>query len=153
MARMVYIVQQINWNYNDEFNYPEYGTPLKAFLHRTSAEAYRKQLEYEAHRELEAISPEEENWCGNLAMSFGWDEIRSGRSEAEVCDQLATLGLPAFPLGRDYQNAPYTDYWSDDWWENAWKRLGDERAEALWHLFDTLHFFEVVEAEIEEEYA
>jgi hypothetical protein len=44
----VYIVQRLHWEYDDVFFILESEQPVKAFVKRESAEAYRKALEDKA---------------------------------------------------------------------------------------------------------
>jgi hypothetical protein len=48
MSMTVYIVQRLHWEYDDVFFILEAEQPVKAFVKRESAEAYRKELEDKA---------------------------------------------------------------------------------------------------------
>lgn len=103
---------------------------------------------------MESISTSEHrSWANNLGYTFGELDNITSMSEDELRDSLNILGLLFFPDGKDWQGQTCIEYWNDSWWENAWKQLGAERADLLWNLFDKVRFYEVVEAQIEDEVA
>jgi hypothetical protein len=50
MRMTVYIVQKLHWEYDDVFYILEGEHPVKAFVKKESAEAYRAKLEAEAKK-------------------------------------------------------------------------------------------------------
>jgi hypothetical protein len=154
MPRTVYVIQQTNWRYTDEFFVPDSDSPVKAFTSLAAAESYRQELEAEARREIEAISPLEKSWwTSNLAATFSIGNLEriTSLNEAEIRERLKALGLPFFPDATGYDKKRHVKYWDEAWWERAWQRLGSEGADGLWNMFDKLRFFEVVEVELEEQ--
>jgi hypothetical protein len=151
VAEKLYIVQQIHWQYDDQWFVTEYDTALKAFTTYERAEAYRLELEREARRELVAIPVGEGWWSADLGMTFGgWSEM-SSLTEEELTQRVADLGLPPLPDEDEIEMmgvAPDDDrdYAPDSaplWWKNSWETLGEARADELWNLFDKIRFFEI----------
>jgi hypothetical protein len=56
----VYIVQRLHWEYDDVFYLLDSEQPVKAFVKKESAEAYRQALEAEA----------KENWSAGYHREF-----------------------------------------------------------------------------------
>jgi hypothetical protein len=53
-GQVVYVVQGIGWEYDDEYFEPVTDSPVKAFTNREDAEAHRRVLEEEARRQWDA---------------------------------------------------------------------------------------------------
>jgi hypothetical protein len=135
-----YIVQQVSWNYNDEWYYredgdgtensPNFHRPVKVFRSRENAEAFAHEKDVAARK----------GWGGN-PFSF-----------CESLDQMTTLSTEEFwervqALGVPRPSAQPGGYWFGyDWWERA--KLKPEVANAIWDLFDRVRFFEVIEIEL-----
>ncbi len=152
----VYVVQQIRWEYSDEWFYRNGDEPIKAFTRRAIAEAHRREQEQTVREELMNISPVDEErdwpnyWSSNILYTFGSLESISSLTEETFRAKVQEIGLPDFPFEQFYVNAgPIFNLWNNDWWINAWEALKPDRTDLLWNLFDRLFFFEVVEMEVE----
>lgn len=147
MAQTVYIVQQIQWEYTDEWFIHGYDEPLKAFLHRDNAEEHRRALEAEARREIMALDPDDGYWSRNLGATFGSFDALTSLEPRALQERLREMGLPPMPSNE----LDHPALWDADWWNVAWAAVEEDagRAEAFWGLFDRLRFFEVIEAELE----
>jgi hypothetical protein len=88
MSKTVYIVQRIGWEYDDNFFYPIYAEPVKAFASKKSAEELRKVFERQARGEwfdAERIPPE-----------FDDRHLESGGYRNEPYTRLTSLSFPDF---------------------------------------------------------
>jgi hypothetical protein len=52
--RYLYVVQKLDWQYQDDFYMIEDELPTRAFTRRGDAEAFRRKMEIEARRAWEA---------------------------------------------------------------------------------------------------
>src|SRR4051812_45879916 len=52
-----YVVQRRNWWYNDEYFVSSDGTEVQTFLSREKAEAYRREKERDARKQVEFDNP------------------------------------------------------------------------------------------------
>lgn len=141
MTQTVFVVQQVYWEYNDEWFAPEYDTPLKAFTRREQAESYRMAQEREARREICAIPGGNSRWSANLLWTFGDFNNLTSLSEEALQQQVTALGLPEMPD------------WDDDahlWWNTTWATLDEKQVDQLWAIFDKIRFYEVEEVEVEQ---
>lgn len=136
-TQTAYIVQRIDWGYDDEWFYPDGDTPIKAFGSWERAEHHRREQETIQRRALQESS--DNFWGKNLTWTFGSLEEISSLSEAEFKDRLRTLDIPQ------------PEHLMDDeaWWNTVWEKMTQEQEEAFWQLFDRLHFFTVVEVELD----
>src|SRR5260370_12760137 len=98
-AKKAYVVQRIDWVYNDEYYDPGHREPVKAFLDRERAESYRLQKEEIARREHEYPM----GFCGGV-------ENATSLSETELVLRVKMLGLPIPDPG------PGNDAGTYDWW-------------------------------------
>lgn len=128
-----YVVQQVNWTYNDEY-YDRYldNTSLTTFLDRAKAEVRCQELEVEARRS---------NDWGLYSMG-GWDlESHSSRSPQEIAERMAEVGcrrLPATDPGALFERL----------YEIEQSGTPEQKA-VLWELMDRCRFYEVAEVEVE----
>jgi hypothetical protein len=162
MARVqkAYVVQRLDWQYNDNWWDINELEPVKAFTDRERAERFRLELELEKRGDC-TFSP---------AFYAGGLRRASSRSEAELRRELEAMCLPLPPLDQDHELD-----WSDgDWWRAVLALVADPSAPAyyarltgkklspamyeralavspdqLWALFDRLRFYELVEIELE----
>lgn len=137
MTRTVYIVQRVEWGYDDNWFYPEGDTPIKAFRSREGAEAHRREREAIQRREIKEPS-DEYGWKRNLTWNFGPLGEISSLTEAELNDRVRGLGLPEMTMDDE-----------EAWWETIWDTMTPEQEDAFWQLFDRLQFFTVVEVELD----
>ena len=89
--RTVYIVQEIGWEYNDEYLETRQETPVKAFASREGAEAYRKQCETEKRNRIRAADfakQEFEDYGFNLTNTFGRLENITSLSESRFLKEI-----------------------------------------------------------------
>src|SRR5437016_2985191 len=101
--RMVYVVQEICWEYNDEEYDQNEDQPLKAFTRREAAETYRREKEKAIWEDLISTPPvdAERNWpkywsC-NILYTFGNLSAVSSLTEEAFRAKIEELGLPDFP--------------------------------------------------------
>jgi len=146
-TRTVYLVQHLNWKYNDEQTVPEAVTVQKAFARREAAEAYRDELT--RRRLADGV-----HYKNPFDFNEGRFRQTTGRTEAEMADHFRALRLP-LPAGQepDPEDPDATRYdWKDFmWWEAVADRLeaGDIDPVRFWAAFDRVQYYEVVEAELE----
>lgn len=162
MPKKIYVVQETQWGYTDEWHYADGNNPVKAFLSREMAEQHCRERENAARIGL--MTSGNYSWGHNLIVTFGaWDKITS-LTLPEFKTQIQAFRLPELPLYPDlpmYEDGSYedthssmeydsvyTDFWGHGWWEKAWATLSEEQVDAFWSLFDRLHFYEVVEVEV-----
>src|SRR5258705_13237034 len=82
-VKKAYVVQRIDWVYNDDYYDPGHREPVKAFLDRERAEAYRLEKEEAARREHEYPL----GFCGGPGKA-------TNLSEHELVLCVKMLGLP-----------------------------------------------------------
>src|SRR5436305_1305447 len=137
-AKTVYVVQEMNWDYNDEYHCPAgEGQPVKAFRDRARAEAYRHELERMPNVQ----------GCLSCLFSYAgaWDFedplLRvTSLSEADLLERLRAADLPA-PEGPPFG-------WQA-WYEATWSRLAPDERHRLYDLFDRARFYQIVEMDLE----
>jgi hypothetical protein len=143
MSKIVYIVQKIDWQYNDEVFHVTELQPIKAFANREVAEKYRIEKEYEARDELEGhgfprsfdghtLTDEESTFFGGISF-----------------DNLTTLPFARFvatiiSLGIE----PPMEEHDNTFWSRV-ENLPYEQRHAVYDLLDRLKFFDIVEMEVE----
>ena len=133
-TRKVYIVQRLDWEYNDYYFDLKNDEPVKAFTYRDYAEFYRDELEKEA------------NWrYWNPCDFMKGLERATSLSEDELLSRLRELGVPEPPMSEDGLVRDWLDY---EWWEDAIERMRQWDPALLWKLFDKVRFYEVVEVEL-----
>lgn len=163
------MIQEIQWGYHDEWYYPDGARPVKLFASKEVAETERLHREREARR----------YWEKNLEVEFGEMHHITSLDTNTLSERLAQLGFPGYtPLydtpqydempsdpeeepaeEEEYDEEAYDDHndeWEkkhDDaerWWHTLWKSIRTpEQRDAVWALFDKVHFYEVVELEAE----
>jgi hypothetical protein len=135
-AKTVYVVQEMNWEYNDEYHFPA-GEPVKAFRDRDRAEAYRRELE-QAPRVQDCLS-----FLLNYAGAYQFDDPlprMTSLSQAELLERIDGADLPA------PQGPPYS--WAD-WYEITWGGLEPKERHRLYDIFDRVRFYQIVEMDLE----
>jgi hypothetical protein len=130
----VYVVQQINWEYNDEYYSPGLPEPVRAFRDRGRAEAYRQEQEVKARRSALCDNPFTYTW------SYELPDI-SSLTEEEVLARVRQANWPV-PDGPPYA-------WSD-WYDTMQAMLPESERCRLYDLFDRVRFYEIVEMDLEE---
>jgi len=162
-GQTVWIVQRIDWEYSDEYFYRNGDTPLKAFRKRAAAEAHRLELERAARAEIIEAPPVVQNgndeyrspWYYNLDYTFGNLTDLTSLSLDEFVSRAKAIGLPDFPpIMLSTEVSSFAHIWDDEeesdaWWYQAWETLKPDRTDLLWDILDRLHFFQVVEVEVE----
>jgi hypothetical protein len=111
------------------------GRPIAAFAERAPAEARRAGLEAEARARLSPFNFLETHWLADYS-SLPLEEF--GKRLKKI---LLDVRLP-----RNWRQEK-TD-WAK-WWDGVADRLSEEQREAVWALFDRLHFYAVVQTELE----
>jgi hypothetical protein len=124
--RTVYVVQQLYWEYNDNWHDLKDDEPLRAFTDPELAEVYRLERE-EAARVVQ----------GNPLRLAGGSRA-SSLTEEQLVDRLASLGLDP---------PPALDFWDDDWW-NELQQRSVRVFHQVWDLFDRVRFHEVVPTDL-----
>jgi hypothetical protein len=158
-VRKAYVVQQLHWEYNDNWFDLEHSEAVRAFADRDLAELHCAELEAAART------------SGRTPVGFlGSLPRASSRSEAELVQELQSMYLPLPP--RDEHDR--LDWGDDTWWKDLLALLSDRSAPAyyqrfafatltdaesarlievgpehVWALFDRLRFHEVLEIELE----
>ncbi len=130
-VRIAYIIQESGWDYNDEYYYRGGNDDrvIKAFSTRAKAEAYQRQRELKARR-------------GKNPFEWG-TYFPTSRTEKEFCQFVTKeLGLPA----PRFEHGCYQ--WMI-WWSEHEDELTAEQLTKIWDAMDLVHFFEVVEIEVE----
>jgi len=130
-----YIVQRINWNYNDEYFYRGAGEgddqPVKAFRDRARAEAHLRKLVDDECADWDGVNPFE--------MGQSLADVTS-MSGTELANAVRAVGLRP-PDANSEINELYT------WYE--WYSGPGEESEAVWRLLDRIRFFEIIEIAVE----
>lgn len=105
---IVYIVQELGWEYNDEGLDMTNDTPLKAFVVRSQAEALCQEKELEARRAYE----EQARGDWNRLMNIFGGELTT-RTEEQQTQWYRDNGLPEPPPiweGTQYRLGPRPDW-------------------------------------------
>lgn len=125
-----YVVQRLDWQYNDSWHDLGNDEPVKAFRDRERAEAYRRELEMQS-RTQQIVN----------AGLFGGGVLEriSSLSAAEMRQRLAELGLTP------PQNDDYRDH---RWWATLTGRFA-YLAQPVRDLFDRVRWYDVVEIEVD----
>jgi hypothetical protein len=134
----VYIVQQLDWEYNDTWWDMTDDTPVKAFASHSDAEAYCQQREAEQrnHWSSSHNSP--------LYAFGGIERCTTGVTDALFLQRAHAAGLPTPGEKIDsYDGTSYLDYAS--WW----RTLTGEQQSWVWEQLDRVRFYEVVSLELE----
>jgi hypothetical protein len=137
-VKTVYVVQAMNWEYNDEYHDPAgEGEPVKAFKDRERAEAYRRELEQDP-RVHSCLS-----FLFTYAGAYQFEEpLRrlTSLSEAELLERIGGANLPV-------PKEPRLSW--QEWYELNWGGLEPNERHRLYDLFDRASFYQVVEMDLE----
>jgi hypothetical protein len=130
-SRKAYLIQESGWSYSDEYYYRGGSADdevIKAYRTREKAEAFRLTQEDLAR---EGKNP------------FEWGSFWStSLSEEQFLQLVEELGLPAPPY-------EFNCYQWMNWWAEHEDQMTSEQIQRIWEAMDLLHFFEVVEIELE----
>ncbi len=129
-TRKVYLIQESGWDYSDEYYYRGSTDDhvVTAFSTRSKAEAYQREKELEARLDKNP---------------FEWGSFWStSRTEEEFVRFVKELGLAA----PEHEHGCYQ--WMN-WWDDANGGMTAEQKTRIWDAMDLVHFFEVVELEVE----
>jgi hypothetical protein len=138
----VYIVQRLSWALGGDESGPscyrddgDQGTPLCCFRSRKQAEAYCRELEQQARREL---SP----------FQFGEElELLTSLKKPALDRGLRQLGLKP-PTAKAFRAEWGGIDWRA-WWDAVAADLTDAQREGIFDLLDRLRFYEVTQAEFD----
>jgi hypothetical protein len=141
----VFVVQRLSWTVMQDESGPVFyrnegdqGTPLCCFRDRERAEAYCRELQRQARRELSPF---------RFIQELEFLEDLTSLSEKALCQGLRKLGLKP-PTVRTFPTKWKTiNWWA--WWDAVAGDLSDAQREGIYELLDRLHFYEVVEAELD----
>jgi len=127
-----YVVQRLDWQqqrygYGNELSNDE---PVKAFRSRARAEAHRCELE-EGMEWTRTVNPCA--WAGGVQQA-------SSLKAVEIVRRLQAMGAPT---------PPEHDFSSNEWWNSLRHWLSPSQQRIVRELFDKVHWFEVVEVEVE----
>jgi hypothetical protein len=112
------------------------GRPVAAYADRARAEAHCAELEAEARTHLSPFNFLEPHWMEDFST------LSREEFEQQILAVVPGTSLPSKPERRERD-------WAK-WWDDLVDRLSDEQREAVWGLFDQLHFYAVVETALEE---
>jgi hypothetical protein len=131
-TRKAYLIQESGWGYSDEYYYrgSRDDQVITAFSTRARAEADQRQRELEAR-------------LGKNPFEWGsfWSTSRIPEEFRRFVEQELGLPPPEFAHGC-YQ-------WMD-WWSNHQGQMTGEQRTRIWDAMDLVHFYEVVEIEVED---
>lgn len=131
-----YVVQRVNWKYNDEFYYRGGGEGddqlVKAFRNRVLAEAHLRKLLNAELECLDGVNPFEFGHGRSLAAV-------TSMTPAELVKAVQALGLQPPDASRDID-----DFGA--WYE--WYHGPGEESAAVWPLLDRLRLFEIIEIDV-----
>jgi hypothetical protein len=127
----VYIVQELQWEYNDDWFLLSSEHAKVAYVSRTMAETAARQIEAEKRSELRGC---------NLASRFDWSLLCLQGPDV-LLEKLISAGVSKPPTD-EFIAATYSDHW----WSIIWDRVPEE---TLWEWCDAIRFTDVVEVEIE----
>jgi hypothetical protein len=141
-----FVVQEIGWNYNDEYFYrgsdgETDDRPVRAFRTREGAEAHRRALE--ADREgMEQLNP----------FEFGQSLAAvTSLTSRELARRLTALGLEPPDIEPDEDDGGEEWLGWFEWWQDAGEQLTAEQNAQVWNLLDRIRFYEVLEVELHDE--
>jgi hypothetical protein len=145
---LAYVVQQVHWEYNDEYYFRLEGetgelgdedsdqTALRTFLSRKKAEAWWRQREEQARGDR--------NPFDFGALGGDLDDY-SNLSPAEFRDRLRAAGLSPPSFG---ENGRLRDDLAG-WWQREVIDMTPEQRSAVWDALDRVRFYEIVETTID----
>ena len=150
----LYLIADINWEYNDNWYDPNDSQPVKVFKDRDYAILYMQEMERERRESIGHPL----NFAGPLSGS-------TSLSEADLIERIKELYLP---LPKYDDNEKYYDFW--DWWDVVQEHLDPNNIdtyartqlickapyekqewlvkitmEDVWALFDKLRFYRLIE--------
>ena len=131
----VYVVQRIDWEYNDEFNErydPTELNSLQSFLTREKAEAYRQRLERERRGDENPFSYGDSPDLGGYS-TLSADAFRT---------RIEAAGLSIIPPNR--RSSAGFNYW--DWYDGLNEA---EQRHAVWDALDLVRFYEIEPMKVE----
>jgi hypothetical protein len=144
-----YVVQQVHWEYDDEYFYRLDGetgelgdadspvvAPQRTFLSRKKAEAWWRHREEAARGDQ---SPFDYGAGTNRLNDY------SSLSPSAFRDRLRRAGLSPPSFGGDGQRGE--DPWR--WWERNVRDMTPEQRSAVWDALDRVRFYEIVETTID----
>lgn len=136
--RAAYVVQQLCWQYNDNWNDLGNDEPIKAFLDPELAELHRLELE-------EPIREIRRNPCGFA----GGLNLSSSLTEEQLLTRLTEWGIELPPFLTNWNDETFRHFEDDAWWNRLWDRLPRRLFHQVWDLFDKVRFYEVVQIDVE----
>jgi hypothetical protein len=130
-TRKAYLIQESGWAYNDEYYYrgSRDDQVITAFSSRAKAEAFQRKKEQQARQ-------------GKNPFEWGsmWSTSRTEEEFRQFVEQELGLPPPEFAHGC-YQ-------WMN-WWDAHVRELTAEHTTRIWDAMDLVHFYEVIEIEVE----
>ena len=140
-AQTVWVVQKLDWHYNDNWYELAEDAPVKAFLSRADAQKHADALTRAEQDVFATLHEDYAKGGSNLAKIFGGLERMTSLDDAAFVRGVQALNLPL----------PSYDFSStgnlSDPWAVIWKSEPKTQA-AFWRLLDLLQFYEVVEVEL-----
>ncbi|SRR5579871_6153829 len=135
----LYVIQQIDWDYNDQQMIPDRLNLLQAFRGKERAEAYRQELEAQARADIDR---HREN-----VLDFLWaDGLASitHLNEEKLLAHIARFGIEPPPKnGAQYRWNHY------HWWADILYQLETDALRRFLEAFDRRQYYQVVETEME----
>jgi hypothetical protein len=137
-AKKVYVVQEMNWEYNDEYHSPVgEGQPVMAFRDRNRAEAYRHELE-QAPRVQDCLS-----YLFIYAGAYQFEDPLARLTSLSEAALLERIGAATLPVPKE----PSCTW--QQWYELNWGGLEPAERHRLYDLFDRARFYQIVEMDLE----
>jgi hypothetical protein len=133
--RKVYVVQQLHWEYNDNWHDIQTDEPIKGFRDRDAAELHCMELEEKVRDGGYPNNPCD--YAGGLARA-------SSLSEEKLLSRLLEWGVP-LPPETSEGGSVHRAFHDDTWWESIRETLSRRQFFNVWELFDKVRFYEVAE--------
>lgn len=133
--KKLYLVQRLGWNVWEDGGRPacsrdenDCGVPVRAFNGRQQAEAFCREQERQARRELSPFQ---------FRHDFAEEE------KERLIAGLIELGLQP-PTPQEFPSLAYKGLieWRA-WWDAVAPGLTDQQREGVWDLLEDIHFYEV----------
>lgn len=121
---IVYIVQKLDWKWNDDWYLLSSDEPVIAYEDRSRAEEFAATLEAQERAQLRGM---------NLAERFGGAWLCLAGEEA-LQKRLHEAGAPTT-----------SDILSESGWEAIWAAVPEEK---IWEICDAIRFTDVVAVEL-----
>jgi hypothetical protein len=150
-----YVVEQVNWQYNDERYYRSDGAnePERVFLDRRKAEAHALELEGGSHRGwllgIDLLGREEPDWS-SLPRDEMISRLRGAGiepTEEELADITATYDDWQVEEAAEDPTWTYVEWLCRDLADP--ERWTEEQLRMIWEVFDRQRNFVVVEMAVE----